>query len=138
MVTTYLINLDRSTDRLQFMTEQARSLGFAFEHFDGMGQYREVEGRGLPIDSSGSYTFSQGTVEFADHVELMQAMAESDEAHLCYSKKLASFGLQRDIVAKDRPWLSKLSSSSHDAGSLRDLTLALVRSDAFRNHGGEP
>lgn len=113
-------------------------LGFAFEHFDGMGQYREVEGSGLPIDSSGQYTFSQGTVKFADHVELMQAMADSDEAHLCYSKKLASFGLQRDIVARDRPWLSKLANLSHDAGSTEQLVLALIQSDAFRVHGGAP
>ena len=113
-------------------------LGFAFEHFDGMGQYRDVEAGGLRVDSSGSYMFSQGKVEFADHAELMQAMAESDEAHLCYSKKLASFGLQRDIIARDRPWLSALAKVSHDAGSTQELVLALVQSDAFRMHGGEP
>ena len=51
---------------------------------------------------------------------------------------LASFGLQRDIVAKDRPWLSQLASLSHDAGSTEQLVLALIQTDAFRVHGGEP
>jgi hypothetical protein len=111
-------------------------LGFAFEHFDGMGQYRDVEAGGLAVDSSGSYTFSEGKVDFEDHAELMQAMANSTDAHVCYTKKLASFGLQRDIVAKDWPWLEKLASVSHDAGSIQELVLALVQSDAFRVHGG--
>src|SRR5882724_2531012 len=38
-------------------------LGFAFENFDGMGQYRETETNGsevLPIDSSGSFDFVDG------------------------------------------------------------------------------
>ena len=35
-------------------------LGFAFEHFDGMGQWRDNENGGLAIDSSGSYTFADG------------------------------------------------------------------------------
>lgn len=113
-------------------------LGFAFEHFDGMGQYRDVEAGGLPIDSRGSYTFSQGKVDFADHTELMQAMANSMEAHACYAKKLASFGLQRDIVTKDWPWLEELASVSRDAGSTQELVLALIQSDAFRVHGGAP
>ena len=65
-------------------------VGFAFEHFDGMGQYRDNENGGLPIDSSGAYTFSEGTKQYPDAAGLMQAMADSEQAHLCYSKKLAS------------------------------------------------
>ena len=38
-------------------------LGFAFEHFDGMGQSRDTENGGLAIDSSGSYTFADGTTK---------------------------------------------------------------------------
>jgi hypothetical protein len=117
-------------------------LGFAFEHFDGMGQYRDTElsmGESLPIDSSGSFTFIGGKVSFADNVELMEAMADSTNAHLCYSKKLASFGLQRDIVMSDLPWLTQLASASRDdETSTQQLMLELIKSDAFRTHGGAP
>ncbi len=115
-------------------------LGFAFEHFDGMGQYREQENGGLPIDSSGSYLFTEGEKSFQDNAELMQAIAGSQQAHLCYSKKLASFALQRDIVPKDLPWLSKLSTASLAEGSsVQRVLLELVKSDAFRTHlGGAP
>ncbi len=118
--------------------EVMNPLGFAFEHFDGMGQYRDTEAGGLRVDSSGSYTFSEGKVDFADHAELMQAMANSTNAHACYAKKLASFGLQRDITTKDWLWLEKLANVSRNAGSTQELMLALIQSDAFRVHGGAP
>ena len=112
-------------------------LGFAFEHFDGMGQYQDVENGGLPIDSSGSYTFSQGAKSYQDNVGLMQAMAESEQAHLCYSKKLASFALQRDIVPADMSWLTKLSDVSRaQGGSVKQVMIALAKSDAFRTRAG--
>lgn len=120
--------------------EMINPLGFAFEHFDGMGQYRDNENGGLPIDSSGSYTFSEGAKQYQDAAGLMQAMADSEQAHLCYSKKLASFGLQRDVVPSDVSWLSGLSTVSRaPGGSLQQVMLALVQSDAFRTHlGGTP
>jgi hypothetical protein len=112
-------------------------LGYAFEHFDGMGQFRDNEPGGLPIDSSGSFTFTDGKVNFADNVELMTAMANSQQTHLCYAKKLASFALQRDIVASDLPLLNDLARVS-DAGSTQQVMVELVKSDAFRTHGGAP
>jgi hypothetical protein len=111
-------------------------LGYAFEHFDGMGQFRDVEPGGLPIDSSGSFTFADGEVHFADNVELMAAMADSQQTHLCYAKKLASYALQRDIVVSDVPLLFDLARVS-DAGSIQQVIVEVVKSDAFRMHGGE-
>jgi hypothetical protein len=117
--------------------ELINPVGFAFEHFDGMGQYRETEGAGLTIDSSGSYAFSEGKKDFQNAAELMQAVAESEQAHLCYAKKLASFGLQRDVVAADMPWLSKLSDVSKSPGSsVKKVMVELAKSDAFRAHAG--
>jgi hypothetical protein len=117
--------------------EVMNPLGYAFDHFDGMGQFRDLEPGGLPIDSSGSFTFTDGKVDFADNVELMAAMAKSQQTHLCYAKKLASFALQRDIVAADLPLLTDLARVS-DAGSTQQVMVELVKSDAFRTHGGAP
>jgi len=110
-------------------------VGFAFEHFDGMGQYRDTENGGLTIDSSGAYRFSEGSRAFSDAGGLMQAMADGKQAHLCYAKKLASFSLQRDIVESDLPLLNALSTVSRAAdGSLKQVLTELVRNDAFRIH----
>jgi hypothetical protein len=109
-------------------------LGFAFEHFDGMGQYQDSD-NGLPIDSSGSYAFSEGERTFADAAELMSVMAESQQAHLCYAKKLASFGLQRDVVPSDLSWLTAVAQTSQaSTGSIKATLLALIESKAFRTH----
>ena len=115
-------------------------IGFAFEHFDGMGQFRDTENGGLTIDSSGTYQFDDGPETFTDAAGLMQAMAKSEQAHLCYAKKLASFGLQRDIVEGDLPLVNALAGVSRgDQGSIKEVVTELVKNDAFRTHdqGGQ-
>jgi hypothetical protein len=116
-------------------------LGFAFEHFDGMGQWRDNENGGLPIDSTGRYTFVDGTTRtWTGADDLMQTLADTSQAHTCYAKKLASFGLQRDIVAADMPMLTTLTSvSMAPTGSVKQMIVDLVRNNAFRTRvGGTP
>jgi hypothetical protein len=111
-------------------------VGFSFEHFDGMGIYRETE-NGKPIDSTGSYPFTEGTKSFANAAELMQHMANGEQAHLCYAKKMSSFALQRDIVATDMPLLQSLKTASMATnGSVKQVILELVRNPAFRTRVG--
>jgi hypothetical protein len=105
-------------------------LGFAFEGFDGMGQERDID-NGQPIDTSASYPFSSGEVAFTDARDLMQILADSPEAHLCYSKMVAGYGLGRDIAESDEPLLEALASVSSE-GSLGQVVLSLVRDPAFR------
>ena len=117
--------------------EMINPLGFSFEHFDGMGQYRDTENGGVPIDSSGSYDFASGTKTFANAAELMSAMADDSQAHLCYAKKLSSFALQRDVVDGDMPLLQSLAQASMSSGgSIKSMILQLVRSDSFRTRAG--
>ena len=112
-------------------------MGFAFEHFDGMGQYRDTENGGLPIDASGSYKFVSETKSFSDAASLMQVLAADSQAHLCYAKKLSSFALQRDVVTADLPLLKTLAAASMGTtGSIKNVILQLVQSDAFRTRAG--
>jgi hypothetical protein len=121
----------------QCHNEMINPLGFSFEHFDGMGRYRDTENGGLTIDSSGSYQFESGKKSFSDAGNLMQIMAADSQVHLCYAKKLSSYGLQRDVVAADLALLQALASTSmSSAGSAKNVILQLVRSDAFRTHTG--
>jgi hypothetical protein len=113
-------------------------LGFAFENFDGMGRYRTTEesgGETLPIDASGKFRFIDGERSWQNATELMQILAHDRQAHLCYAKKLASFGLQRDVVAADMSLLDTLATSSLD-GSLKQVVVALVQTDAYRARSG--
>ncbi len=114
-------------------------LGFSFEHFDGMGQWRDTENGGLTIDSTGSYAFADGvTRTWTDAAGLMQVLAATPQTHTCFAKKLASFGLQRYVTANDMPLLTSMTSAGMASGtsSEKQLIIQLVRSDAFRTHGG--
>ena len=114
-------------------------IGFAFEDYDGIGRYRSSD-NGQPVDTSGSYPFSDGTRSFKGARELMQVIANGPQAHQCWSKKLASYALERDIVDAERPIVESLGSVSQaSGGSLKQVMLALVQSQAFRTHvGGAP
>jgi hypothetical protein len=114
-------------------------LGFAFEHFDGMGQWRDTENGGLTIDSSGSYVFADGvTRTWNDAAGLMQVLASTPQTHTCFAKKIASYGLQRTVTPNDMPLLTAMTSAGMTSGtnSEKQLIIQLVRSDAFRTHGG--
>ena len=111
-------------------------IGFAFEDYDGIGQLRSTD-NGQPIDTTGSYPFADGSHTFKDSRELMQVIANGPQAHQCWSKKLASYALERDIVDAERPTVESLGAVSQaSGGSLKQVMLALAKSPAFRTHVG--
>jgi len=121
--------------------EMINPIGFAFEHFDGMGQYRDMEkdinGAQLAIDSSGSYAFIDGTKSYSGAPELMQILANGQQVHMCYAKKLASFALQRDVIVSDMPLLTTLATTSvSSSGSVKQMMLDLVKQNTFRTRFG--
>ncbi len=105
-------------------------LGLAFEGFDGMGVARSTDG-GRPVDASGTFLFAGGEDSFDDARELMQQLADDELPYACYGRKLASYGLQRDIAAGDAELVAELAEGARRA-SVKDLMLALVASPAFR------
>lgn len=66
----------------------------------------------------------------------MQAMASGQQAHACYAKKLASFGLQRDVITADMPLITDLAKTSVSSGSVKEVMIELVKQDAFRTRFG--
>jgi hypothetical protein len=116
--------------------QQINPLGFAFEHFDGMGRWRDVEGAQLPVTSQGVFMSSEGTIAFEGASDLLSALAAGQQSHRCYAKKLASFGLQRDIVAQDLPLLEQLTNTSMTQGSIKQVVITLVGSESYRLRSG--
>jgi hypothetical protein len=67
----------------------------------------------------------------------MKVLASDQQAHLCYSKKLAGYALQRDLVEADLPLIAELSSiSTSGSGSVKQVMIDLVKQDAFRARAG--
>ncbi len=100
-------------------------LGSALESFDGLGRRRDTN------VGVGRYPFADGLKDFADGTELMAILADSAQAHTCYAKNLAAYGLGRDLVESDRVWLESLAQVSL-AESLKETIIALVRAPEFR------
>ena len=62
------------------------ALGFAFEHFDGAGNYRSDE-NGHAIDASGSATIDGTTLAFDDATELAKVLASSPASQACFVRQ---------------------------------------------------
>jgi hypothetical protein len=111
-------------------------LGFAFENFDAVGQLREVD-NGKPVDTASEYAFADGLKAFSGAPELMLLLAESPQAHACYAKHLAEFGLSRDLAEDDRSLMNQLVSASLTSRStVKQMMLDIVQSPAFSVRGG--
>jgi len=106
-------------------------IGYAFEHYGAMGEWRDMD-NGFPIDSSSSFKFDGVEKTYGDAVELSNIMAESPSVHACYAGFLAEFVLAREIQAGDAPFLEDVSALSLTGASARSLIVELVKSDAFR------
>jgi hypothetical protein len=105
-------------------------LGFAFERYDGLGRYRTDES-GLPIDSKGTYQFSEGEKRFDGAVELMKLVAEGKQAHECYSRQMFEYVYGRAATDLDGGLLSELGRRSRLKVPIKTLMLDLVATEAF-------
>jgi len=109
-------------------------LGFAFENLDTLGQLRTMD-NGKPVDTTGTFPFSDGTKSFMDAPTLLALIAADPQAYLTYSAHMAEFILSRDIAEKDRPYLMQLAQGNMSTASIKQLALAIIKSDAFTKRG---
>jgi hypothetical protein len=107
------------------------NLGFAFEHFDGAGKYRETEG-GLAIDASGSANLDGTTIAFRDATELVQALAASPETQACFARQWLRYALDRFELDADQAAVDSLVASYAKSGlDTRKLIVEITRSLPF-------
>ena len=111
-------------------------VGFAFESFDSLGQYR-VEENGRPIDASAAFEFADGLMEFDGASEFNETIADRVETHDCYTKHWVEFALGRDTAGSDLDLIQSLGDSSLDGFSIKELIIELVKSDEFRSRNVE-
>ena len=111
--------------------------GFAFEHYDQLGRYR-VEDNGQPINSADEFYFVQmGLMSWTNAVEFSQIIAESYEAHQCYSQHLFSYFLGRELQDIDEDYLISLRDQSMGDQSIQELIITIVESESFQYRGAE-
>lgn len=110
--------------------------GFAFEHYDATGAWRVVDGA-FPVDATGLLT---GTDDvdgpFDGIVELGARLARSTQVRRCVATQWFRAAVGRVERAEDAPSLEAIFQAFTGAGfDVRELLVAIVRSDAFRYVG---
>jgi hypothetical protein len=107
-------------------------LGFAFENYDGIGQFQTMDNN-QPVDASGAVTLPGGkSIRFANAVELMTELAASDDVKHCMVQTWFEYGLGRAIEDGDgRSVTAALDEFGKNGGDLRQLLVTATGSKTF-------
>ena len=107
------------------------SLGFAFEHFDGAGKYRETDGAHA-IDASGSFTLDDVATSFSNASDLAWALAASPEAQACFARQWLRYAIDRFEQDADQAASDYLASAYSESGlDTRQLIVEITRTLPF-------
>jgi hypothetical protein len=110
-------------------------LGFGFEHYDGVGRYRETDS-GKSVDASGELTGIQNqslTGEFDGAVELAERLSRSREVRNCITSKWYTYAMGRSPTSSEKCVLRNIQQSfAESGGDFREMLVALTTSEAFR------
>jgi hypothetical protein len=113
-------------------------IGFAFENYDGIGQYRTMD-NGLPVDATGSVTLDGTQQKFNDAVGLAGLLSKSPEVRSCFAGEWSRYALSRVDTDADAVSLQATASAfSTDTATLQDLMVAAATMRSFRYRSLSP
>ena len=96
-------------------------LGFAFEHYDGIGRYRTMD-NDQPVDSTGKINLDGVDHAFADAIELTRILSTSDTVRSCFAKQWFRFAVGREETDGDAPSLAVIATAfATNQFDMRDL-----------------
>lgn len=109
--------------------------GLAFEHYDALGVYREVEYESDTAINA-NVTVALGDVlldgEYEGALELSRKLGESDLVRACLSRQWLTFLLGRALRESDEALLSDVAERLVESGRIDQLVLDLTTSRQFR------
>ncbi|MEE2751122.1 MAG: DUF1588 domain-containing protein [Myxococcota bacterium] len=114
------------------------SLGFAFEHYDVLGDYRTTD-NGQPIDASGELIGTDQDGPFEDAIGLTQRLAKSRDVHDCFVTQVFRHSMGRLEVPSDEVELDFLANGFWESGGdIPELFVNVATSHAFRHIESTP
>lgn len=103
-------------------------VGFAFEHYDTMGRFRELD-QGLPVDASGAF----GELGYDDALDFMAGLAEDEAVQRCFTRKWLVYGLGGPHLLPEM--LADTADAFADAEfDLRELQVAIATHPRFTTY----
>ncbi|MBM4283117.1 MAG: DUF1592 domain-containing protein [Deltaproteobacteria bacterium] len=111
-------------------------IGFALEHYDQTGRYRDVDEHGLAIDSSG--TLPDGS-SFGDALELAALLRDDPAFDVCVARHLVAYGLGHDPDQLDVCGVEALAEGLRAGNySFRSLIRSFSTSRLFTHRRARP
>jgi hypothetical protein len=106
-------------------------LGFALENFDAIGEWRDIDAAGSPVDASAK--LPDGTA-FKGPVELRKLLlSHSDDFLTSLTEKLLTYALGRGLEAADAPAIRRIKLDAAGANySFSSLIRGIVTSTPFQ------
>ena len=92
-------------------------IGFAFEHFDAAGAYRESQ-NGKPIDATGELTLTDVDGPFVDATDLVGQLSESSTLHDCFTQQWFRYLYQRVNGTGDACTMDHMQTRFFEGGGL--------------------
>ena len=111
-------------------------IGFSLEHYDGIGAWREKDGK-FTIDSSGRLKTGE---TFEDAISLLNVLASAKRAEFARSltEKTLTYALGRGLEYYDRCAVESITSDlAKQDYRFSTLILGVVKSVPFQNRRGE-
>lgn len=126
------IELQTGSVNCQVCHRKINSLGFALEHFDAVGRYRELD-NGRPVDASGSYQPRAGEpVEFAGARQLGNYLATSEDCQRSFVEAAFEHFVKQPLAAYGTEVAAELVKSFRESGyHIRGLIVEIARIAAW-------
>jgi hypothetical protein len=119
---------------------QMDPIGFAFEHYDAAGRWRDIDG-GKPVDATGDLTGTDVDGALDGVPSLAARLAASDEVASCTATQWFRYAFGRaEQTPGDLCTVGKLAAAfkgTNGDGDFRKMVRATVRMGAFRNRAPE-
>ena len=106
-------------------------LGFAFEHYDGIGKYRDMDNGGT-VDASGSIDLDGSAHAFNGAVDLSKALAGSASVARCFATQWVRYAFKRSDTEADHASIDTVTAALNKSNSITDMLVGLVGTKSFR------
>lgn len=107
--------------------------GFALESFDAIGAYQVTEvDTGAPINTEAAVPIGDEIVDVTGPADLFAAIADSEEAKLCYARKWVQAAYERALTNEDSCTAENLASKLTGNYRVVDLIADLTQAESFR------
>lgn len=107
-------------------------VGYAFDHFDSTGRWRDKEESGLPIDTTGDLVGTDVDGPISDHIGLLAKLADSRQARDCVVTQWFRYAHGREQAEADGCVIAQITELFESSGgNVRELLIGLTQTDAF-------